>query len=214
MNELLFFLQVALVTFFCKGAEKFGKSALVASVAINAIVANLFVLKQIELFSFTVTGSDAFAIGSLLSLNLLQEKYGIVEAKKATIVCFFMMLFFVVVSLIHLSFVPSPLDDTHNAYSAVLSQTPRLLAASIAVFLFVQQVDRAIFSFFKAKFPKKSFSFRSTISLLISQGLDTILFSILGLYGLVFALFDVIIVSYFLKMIAIGTFTTLLKSNK
>src|ERR1700704_2652696 len=102
MNELIFFLQTILILGFALGAFKLGKEALIAWVAIQALIANLFVLKQITLFGLDVTASDAFAIGSLLGLNFLQEYFNREEANKATWICFFFMIFFVLVSQIHL----------------------------------------------------------------------------------------------------------------
>ena len=61
---------------------------------VQALIANLFVLKQIHLFGMEVTASDGYAIGSLLGLNVLQEFYGKKEAKQATCICFFFMTFF------------------------------------------------------------------------------------------------------------------------
>jgi uncharacterized integral membrane protein (TIGR00697 family) len=215
MNEILFFTQILLIIGFAFGALKLGKGALTAWVAIQALIANLFVLKQITLFGFDVTASDAFAIGSLLGLNFLQEYFTKEDARKATWICFFFMVFFALVSQLHLLYIPSSYDTTHPAFSTILSATPRLLLASLGVFFLVQQFDIRFFSFLKKQFPNASFALRAGIALIVSQLLDTVLFSFAGLYGIVASVFDIIIVSYLVKIIVIfcfSSFTRLVKT--
>jgi uncharacterized integral membrane protein (TIGR00697 family) len=211
MNELLFFTQTILIVSFVLGALKLGKEALIAWVAIQALVANLFVLKQISLFGFDVTASDAFAIGSLLGLNLLQEFYGKEEAHKATWICFFFMAFFTLVSQVHLLYLPSLYDTTQKAFLEILSASPRLLIASMCVFFVVQKMDIYLFSFFKNTFPNMNFAFRAGISLVISQFMDTLLFTLSGLSGFVASVVEVVIISFAIKLLVIFCSTTCLR---
>ena len=182
--------------------NKLGKEALVALSVLLAIVANLFVLKQTTLFSFNVTCSDAFAIGSIFGLNLLQQKWGKPIAKKTIWISFFAMAFFVVVSQIHLLYTPSRFDESHGHFAYLLSYAPRILLASITAFFITQQLDVRLFGLLQ-KTPL-SWKNRSTISLLISQAVDTSLFTFLGLYGVVQELGSIMGVSYVVKCAVIG----------
>lgn len=203
MNELLFFTHIILIVGFVFIALKLGKGALTAWVTVQALIANLFVVKQITLFGFHVTASDAFAIGSLLGLNLLQEYHGKEEAQKATWICFFFMIFFVLVSQVHLLYTPSHYDTTHSSFDTILSVSPRLVSASLLVFFIVQRIDIRFFNFLKNSLPNAKFASRAAISLIVSQFFDTVLFSIVGLYGLVASVVDIIIVSFAIKLIVI-----------
>lgn len=214
MNEILFFVQTLLIIGFALGALRLGKAALTTWVVIQALIANLFVLKQIKLFGFNVTASDAYAIGSLLGLNFLQEYFSQEEAKKTTWICFFFMVFFTFVSQLHLLYEPSQHDTTHSAFLAILSASPRLLIASLSVFFIVQQIDIRFFAFLKNSFPQLSFAVRAAIALVISQFLDTFLFSFAGLYGIVASVVDIIIVSYIVKLIVISYCTFILRFAK
>lgn len=211
MNEALFFLQTLLIIIFAFGALKLGKGALTAWVAIQAVIANLFVLKQIKLFGFDVTASDAFAIGSLLGINFLQEFFSREDANLAAKVCFYFMLFFALVSQLHLLYQPAEFDTTQSAFQILLSPSPRLFLASMGTFLLVQQVDIRFFQFLKKKFSSTSFSTRTAITLLLSQLLDTAIFSFAGLYGLVISIADIIVVSLIIKLIVILYFTFFMK---
>ena len=65
-----------IISLFTVLALKISKETLVAMISIYCILANLFVLKQISLFGYHPTASDAFSVGAILGLNLLQEYYG------------------------------------------------------------------------------------------------------------------------------------------
>lgn len=214
MNEFLFITQIVLIVSFAFGALKLGQSALICWIAIQALIANLFVLKQITLLGFEVTASDAFAIGSLLGLNFLQEYFGKEAAKKATWICFFFMIFFTLASQLHLIYVPSEHDTTQTAFLTVLSSSPRLLIASMGVFFIVQQIDIYLFNFLKTTFSKLSFTLRATFSLVFSQLIDTVLFSFTGLYGIVFSVIDVIVISFTVKLVIILLATPAIRWSK
>ena len=182
-----------------------GSSALMVFAVLQGVLANLFVLKQITLFGWTVTCSDVFAIGAILSLNLLQETWGQQEAAKTIRISVLSLVFFAVMAQMHLFYLPSPFDVTQSAYRDILSASPRIVFSSIAVYYVVQKLDVRIFSFLKRTFLEKYLPIRLLVSLLFSQFLDTFLFSFLGLYGLVESVFDIIVMSYLIKCLIIAS---------
>ncbi len=200
-NEILFFIHI----FVCVGlvlyASKKTKNGLIALIILQAVFANLFVVKQISLFGFSVTCSDVFAIGGILGLNLFQEKYGKDEAKSVVKGSFLALVFFMVMSKIHLMYSPLSSDTTHVAFEQILSHTVRISLASICVYWIVQKIDIQLFAFLKTLF--RSLPLRVGISLVLTQFLDTFLFSLIGLYGIVDSLFDVILISFLVKCIII-----------
>ena len=214
MNELLFLTQIACILAFTLCALKIGKEALVVWIVIQAFIANLFVLKQITLWGLHVTASDAFAVGSLLGLECLQEKFGKKEAKQTIWICFFCMLFFVIVSQLHLLYLPNEEDSTQMAFETLLTPSPRLLFASMSVFLIVQQLEIHLFSFLKRQIPQANFAYRASTTLVFSQVLDTVLFSFVGLYGIVSSIFDLILMSLLIKLIVITCFTPVIRYAK
>ncbi len=199
MNEVVFLFHVLTVIGFALAALRLGKIALIVFIALQGILANLFVVKQMSLFSFSVTCSDVFAIGGILSLNLLQEYFGKEPAKQAAKISLFALLFFAFMSEIHLIYIPTALDVTQAAFEIVFSQSFRIVFASIATFYLVQQFDVRFFGILKGKLP-----LRVAISLFFSQLLDTTLFSFLGLYGFVESVLDIVFVSFLIKCLIIA----------
>ncbi len=214
MNEALFLIHVAIVMGFGLAALKMGKLALTSWIALQAVLANLFVIKQICFFSFHVTCSDVFAIGSIFGLNLLREYFGKEAVKGVLWSCFFAMVFFVAMAKMHLLYQPSPFDTAHQAFETILSSSTRLLLASLGVFILVQQIEIHLFSFLKEKCTRIPLTLRNAISISSTQLLDTFLFSVLGLWGLVENLFDIILISFSLKIMIIALMSPLIHFSK
>lgn len=187
-----------------------GLVALGAIISLEGVLANLFVMKQIELFGLTVTCSDCLAVGSILGLNLLQEYFGREMAQKMVNISFFILIFFVGLSQIHLCYLPSSVDRAHLAFVNVLSSAPRIVFASAFVYYLVQKMDVVLFGWLKSLFKGGYLPIRMGISLCLTQFIDTVLFSFLGLYGIVSSIFDVIIVSLVVKCLIIACSTPLM----
>jgi queuosine precursor transporter len=214
MNEVLFLLHVAFVLGFGCVALRMGRPGLTAWVALQAVMANLFVIKQIGFLGFHITCSDVFAIGSLFGLHLLREYFGEDAAKKALRSCFLCMLFFAAMAQIHLLYMPSPYDTTQGAFETLLSPSPRLLFASLAAFFIVQHIDLRFFGRLKKKFPQLPLTLRNAVCVSATQLLDTLLFSLLGLWGQVGSLGDIILVSFLIKLVLIALMSPLIHVSR
>lgn len=200
MNELLFFSHIFFILGTILLALHLGKSALIALLGLQIVMSNLFVTKQMRCFGFDVTCSDVYTIGILFSLNLLQEYFGKTVAKKAVWITFFLMLTFLIMSQVHLKYLPSPHDTMQEMFKQILTSTPRIIIASIGVSFFSQRLDLLIYDGFRKKFPNRQTTFYFIFASLISQFIDTLLFSFLALYGLVQSMSHIIILSYVIKV--------------
>src|SRR5579872_6986840 len=88
-NEILFLLQIGIVSTSLLVAVAVGRTALESLVALFAALMNLLVLKEVVLFGLTITPTDAFAIGGVFGLNLIHEFYGYQAAKTTIWTSFF-----------------------------------------------------------------------------------------------------------------------------
>ncbi len=210
MNEYIFVFQAIAISISLLVALRLGKEALIAFVAAQTIFANLFVLKQICLCSFDATASDAYAIGGLLGLNLLQEYYGRKTTHLAIWISFFIAIVFAIVSQLHLLYMPIASDITQQAYYTILSAVPRIVGASLITYLIVQFFDATLYGYLKQNMQSQFYIIRNYISVSLSQLLDTVLFSFLGLYGLVENVWHIIMVSYVIKLAIVGLATPFL----
>lgn len=202
INELLFFLLALCIGISSLWALYLGKEALIAFICIQCILANLFVIKQITLFGLTATPADAYSIGVVLGLNLLQEYFGKEITKKAITINFFFLVLYVIVSQLHLLFVPTVYDTTQEHFMALLGLMPRIVIASLTTYFIVQQIDCALYGLLKNWYQERHLVARNYVSILLCQLIDTVLFSYLGLYGVVENIGQIIIVSYAIKLVA------------
>lgn len=206
-NELIFIAQSIILSLFALLALRLGKAALVAFISVLCVLSNLFILKQITLFGFAATCCDAYTIGVVLGLNLLQEYYGKHMAQKAIVTSFVLLVCYTGMSFMQLAYVPNVHDLAQPHFAYILSSMPRITAASLLVYLFVQYVDSLLYAWLRTLLQGNYLVARVWFSLSITQLLDTVLFSFFGLYGLVDNLFELICISYAIKLIAIALTT-------
>lgn len=203
INELIFLTHCTLIGIFALGALRMGKEALISFICVQPILANLFVVKQTTLFGINATVSDAYTVGAVLGLNLLQEYFGRDIAKKSIWISFFLLLFYAIATQIHLAYIPSASDITQCHFEPLLACMPRLVIASFSVFLVVQHIDSWLYAQLKKAFSSNYLVLRNYISVGLSQLLDTVLFSFLGLYGIVDSILEIIVISYVIKLATI-----------
>ena len=149
MNELFFIIHTIIIAGFALGSLALGSSALVAFVCLSCVLANLFVIKQITLFGLTATSADAFTVGATIGLNLLQEYFGKEIAKRTIWINFFLLIFYAIVSQIHLIYIPHSADITQQYFLPLLQFMPRIVVASFSVYLFTQMTDYYLYGILK-----------------------------------------------------------------
>ncbi|MCH9614094.1 MAG: queuosine precursor transporter [Chlamydiia bacterium] len=205
INELIFFLHIGTLIGIVLLTKRYGKIGLISSFVLQVVLANLFVAKQITLFGLHVTGSDAFTISAFLTLAIVQQHYGKEAADNAVKASLVSLVFFLVMSQIHLLYQPSSFDTMHPAYKSILSLSPRIFASSLIVTVLAQKLSVELFHRLKLS----NVVLKSALVISIAQAFDTIAFSYLGLYGIVGAIGEIILFSYLIKLIVIGTMTPL-----
>ena len=203
MNELLFFAQITLISFATVGFGRLGKEALVSYLSLLFVIANIFVIKQITLFSWYATSADAFIIGISFGINLLQEVWGKNIARKAIWISFACSAFYMIMAEFVLRYIPIAEDMTQPHFAFILGNTTRIIIASFISYIITQTTDTYLYAYLKEKANGNYFVARNYISICSSQLFDTILFSFLGLYGIITNIGDIIIVSYVIKIIAL-----------
>lgn len=182
----------------------FGKTGLFVWIGFSTVMANLQVVKTIEMFGLTATLGNAMYGTAFLVTDILNEKYGKEEAKKAVWLGFFTLLSMTLIMQMVLMFKPHETDFAQESLSTLFSVLPRIAAGSLAAYLVSQFTDVYIFTYLKKKFPKDGqFWIRNNGSTMISQLSDTLVFTSIAFLG-VFPLeewIQIFITTYLLKFI-------------
>lgn len=208
IGSVIFIFAAALI-----GYKFFGKTGLYCLSVIATILANIEVLIMIKAFGMEQTmGNVLFAVTFLIT-DILSECEGKKEANKAVFLGMFASAFFLLLSQSWLLYTPSESDWVSPAIKEVFSGTPRMLLSSFAVYAISQIFDVWLYhkwwSFTEKKCgDKRRFLWlRNNGSTLISQLLNTFLFTVFAFYG---TYDNATLVSIFLSSYVIYIFTSLL----
>ncbi|MEZ5314699.1 MAG: queuosine precursor transporter [Chlamydiales bacterium] len=199
LNLLLVPIHIAIVCGLTLFTLRFGKEMIITWLSLLVVIMNLFVLKQITFFNLSITPTDALSVGYLLGLNLIQEFFGKKTAHKTVWISLFISVSFVILAQIHLAYLPNSHDLSQTHFIFLLKPLPRLMTASLISFVIVQFFNLAFFRFLQRKMSNKYLTTRTILTLILSQIADTVLFNLIGLYGIIANTHHVILFSLMIK---------------
>ncbi len=154
MNELLWLAMLAVNFGFILIAYRlFGRIGLYAWVPLAAVVANIQVLKLVELFGITATLGNIVYASSFLVTDILSEIYGKKEARKAVFIGLFSLVAMTVLMNLALAFGPAPDDFAQGSLATIFGFMPRIAGASLLAYLLSQTHDVWAFDFWRSRFP-------------------------------------------------------------
>ncbi|WP_152396259.1 queuosine precursor transporter [Paenibacillus guangzhouensis] len=183
----------------------FGKKGLYAWVGVATVIANIQVTKNIEMFGFVMTLGNTIYGTIYLTSDLLNEKYGEKEAKKAVWFGFFTLIMTTIMMQMALQFKPHESGmEAQAALEMIFGLMPRLALGSLAAYFISQFLDVRIYTFLKKVFHKPNqLWIRSNGSTGISQLVDSAVFCTIAFAGVYSwdVWFDIFITTYVLKFI-------------
>lgn len=205
MNEILWVVMLAANFLAILLAYRlFGKTGLYIWIPLAAVIANIQVIKTVELFGFTATLGNIVYATSFLTTDILSENYGKEEARKAVFIGFFSLIILTVMMNLALLFKPHPSDFSQESLSTIFSIMPRIALGSLTAYGISQLHDVWAYNFWKNKIPgKTTIWIRNNLSTMVSQLIDTVIFTVIAFYG-VFetpVLFEIMLTTYFFKWI-------------
>lgn len=167
----------------------FGKSGLFAVTVIATITANIECLIMVQAFGMEQTLGNVFFAVTFLVTDILSENEGKKEATKAVMIGIFTSVFFIITTQSWMLYVPSESDFIMPAISEVFSNTPRMMISSLVVYAISQFVDVQLYHAWwnltekLCKNKRKFLWLRNNGSTLISQILNTALFTLFAFWG-------------------------------
>ena len=184
MNILLGIVSLLLTFSLLIIVEKiFKKEGLFVWVSIATIIANILVCKSIELFSFTTNLGNILFASSFLATDIMSEKYGAKESRKAIVLGVVSQVIFVIMTQIGLLYVPAAEDLAQESMKGLFSINLRVSIASIVMYFASNMADIYIFEKIKEKVPGKLW-LRNDVSTMICKSLENYFFSFLAFAGL------------------------------
>ncbi|MDC3180775.1 queuosine precursor transporter [Gammaproteobacteria bacterium] len=201
MNELVLLLHILWVSLAAFASRRFGYSASVCLMVVYSILGNMMVLKQMPLFSLVVTTADVYTVGVILVLNFIREDFDDTHVYQAMKLSFLALVILSLGAYTQLAYQAIEGDLFSPAYVRILEMMPALVIKSACVYFIVQYIDNKIFSAMKWYFKDQYLMTRVLFSLIFSQCLDTVIFSIWALEGIAVSIWDIILFSSLVKII-------------
>ena len=203
MNELLWFAMLAanfVAILVCY--RLFGKIGLFVWIPISVIIANIQVLKTIELFGLSATLGNIVYATSFLATDILSENYGTKAARKAVFAGFFTLLAMILFMNLALFFEPAAEDFAQPHLKALFSLMPRIAGASLLAYGVSQFHDIWAYRFWKRRFPRHIWV-RNNASTMVSQLIDSVVFTLVAFAGTFPAsvMLEIIVSTYLLKVL-------------
>ncbi|KQL48288.1 hypothetical protein AN963_00235 [Brevibacillus choshinensis] len=191
----------------------FGRMGLYAWLGMATVLANIQVVKTIEMFGLVMTLGNTIYASIYLTSDLLNEKYGEKTAKKAVWFGFFTLIATTIIMQLVLLFEPQESDISQGALETLFGLMPRLALGSLCAYLLSQFVDVKIYSWLKKKCPgPNQLWIRNNGSTLFSQMLDSITFcsiAFLGVYPMD-VWWEILLTTYLIKFIVSAASTPVL----
>ena len=199
-NEILFIIMTLVSLSFVLLAFRLGRAWLIGLIAVQVVLMNIFVGKGIYLFGLAVTGGNVLYASIFLATDLLCEHWGKKEAVRAVRIGFFVSAFFLVMSQFIIRFIPADYDFAQEAMQTLFTLVPRIVLGSMVAYLISQHLDVWIFNKIKQKTGGKMLWLRNNGSTLISQLVDSAIFTIIAFAG-VYPLWELMLFTYIIKVI-------------
>ena len=184
MNILLGIVSLLLTFSLLIIVEKFfKKEGLFVWVSIATIIANILVCKSIGIFNITTNLGNILFASSFLATDIMSEKYGAKESRKAIVLGVVSQVIFVIMTQIGLLYTPAPEDLAQESMKGLFSINLRVSIASIVMYFVSNMADIYIFEKIKEKVPGKLW-LRNNVSTMICNSIENYLFSFLAFAGL------------------------------
>ncbi len=185
-NEWIFLITVLIYLGSVLALYKlFGRNGLYIFAVFGTLLGNIAVCKCIDLFGFSTTAGNVLYASTFLITDILSEKYGKKAASRAVAYSFSIMLLWMLGTQLILLFTPNASDYINGSLQVVFGLVPRITLASLAGFLCSQNLDVFLYHFIweKTGNTRARLWMRNNGSTLISQAVDTVIFTTLAFWG-------------------------------
>lgn len=200
MNEFLFCITLILNFSGILIAYKFfGKTGLYCWMVFATVLANIEVIKCVDIFSMSLTLGNVIYGTTFLVTDILGANYGIQAARKAVYLGFSAMVLFTIFTQVNLMYIPNAADFASPAMETLFTLTPRICLGSMLAYLIANMLDTWLFHAL-GRFP---LWVRNNGSTMVSQLVDTSIFNFIAFWGVfeLDVLVELFVTTYTIKLL-------------
>ena len=184
MNELLLIVEIIVIFSMVVLSNKlFGKYGLITWVAIASIIANIEVIKSVDVFGIATTLGNVMFASTFLATDILSECYGKKEAKNAVYIGLASVVVYIICTQITLAYNPSSTDIAQNSMQFLFGLAPRVCISSLTMYFIANLIDVYLFDKLKEKTKERKLWLRNNISTIICNCSENFGFTFLAFFG-------------------------------
>ena len=184
MNIILGVISIILTFSSVVMMEKlFKKEGLYVWVSIATILANIIVCKTVTILGLTSSLGNIMFASNFLATDILSEKYGKEDAKKAITIALVSTIIFIVTTQISLLYIPDTTDIAQESMKTLFGLNLRTSIASLSMFYISNLFDIYLFDRLRQKYPKKLW-LRNNVATIISNSAENYFFATIAFLGI------------------------------
>ena len=185
MNNLLLIVSIiGIFTSVLVIKKFFGKEGLIGYMAVATILAEIGVIKSVDVLGLSATLGNVLFASNFLVTDILTECYGEKEARKGIRFAVFSVIMFIVIMQVMLLFQPNELDFAQESMKTIFGIVPRISIASIVMLTISNFADVGLYSWLKKKMNGKYMWVRNNVSTILCNGLENFIFTFLCFTGI------------------------------
>jgi len=184
----------------------FGLTGLYVWTAVGVILANIQVMKTIQVFGLVTAMGNVIYSSLFLVTDIINENHTKKDAQKAVWIGFFVLITTTIIMQISIQFIPDESDFLSENITAIFKFFPRIAFASLIAYLISQSHDVWFFAKLKKRHKTRYLWLRNNLSTVTSQLLDNTIFTLIAFIG-VFSwniIGQIFLTSFILKVIVAG----------
>ena len=183
MNHIILIVEIVAAFSMLIAAKKlFGKSGIIAWIAIATVFANIFEAKNMMLFGLNLAAGHVMFGSVFLATDILNECYGKDAAKKGVLVGLFADIALIVFGTICRNYIPSAVDTANYSIKTLFTMSLRITSASAVMFFISNWADVLIFAKIKQLTKGKHLWLRNNVATILCNCIENFLFYILAFY--------------------------------
>lgn len=184
MNNILLIVSIIGVFSIMLIIKKFlGKEGIIGWMGIASILANLLLIKSVDLLGISATLGNVLFASNFLATDILTENYGYKEAKKGVRFGIIAVAVFMIVTQVALLYVPNSEDVAQSSFELLFSFVPRISLASISMFALSNIIDIRLYEWLRKKSKGKKMWLRNNLCTILCNGGENFLFYIIAFLG-------------------------------
>lgn len=162
----------------------FGKTGLYIWTAVAVILANIQVMKTIQIFGLVTALGNVIYSSLFLVTDILNENHSKKDAQKAVWIGFFVLISTTIIMTLTIQFIPHESDFMSEHITAIFTFLPRITIASLTAYLISQTHDVWFFAYLKKRYQKRKLWLRNNLSTITSQLIDNSIFTLIAFVGM------------------------------